>query len=94
LDEHSAQVTLRNDEQTVSGKMSFDATGRPTNFNAQRFREVDGKYVYHSWSVPMTAWEAPGGLNIPVRGLVTWNLPEGDLPYYEWNITEVDYNRR
>jgi hypothetical protein len=93
-DDYNAQVTLRDGEQVVTACISFDAAGRPTNFNAQRYRELDGVYALHSWSVPMTTWEARAGLNIPVRGLVTWKLPVGDLPYYEWNITEVEYNRR
>jgi hypothetical protein len=94
VDDQTAQVTLRDGSQTVSARISFDAEGRPKNLTAQRYREQDGSYALHSWSVPMTAWEARAGLNIPVRGMVTWNLPDGDLPYYEWNISEVEYNWR
>ena len=25
--------------------------------------------------------------------LVTWNLPSGDLPYYDWELGEVGYNK-
>ena len=94
VDENTAQVTLRDGSQTVSARMSFDDFGRPVNFNAQRYRELNGAYELLSWSVPMTDFAERCGLTIPVRGMVTWNLPAGDLPYYEWNITEVEYNRR
>lgn len=94
VDENSAQVDLADKSQTVSARISFDAAGRPTNLNAQRYREVNGTYELHAWSVPMSVYEERAGLIIPVRGAVTWNLPAGDLSYYEWNITEVEYNRR
>jgi len=94
VDGNTAQVELTDGSQTVSARMSFDVTGRPTNFNARRYREQNGAYELHSWSVPMTDFEEHLGLTIPVRGMVTWNLPSGDLPYYEWNISEVEYNRR
>lgn len=94
VDDHSAQVTLCDGDQTVSACMSFDTAGRPVNFNALRYGDFEGGYSLQSWSVPMTLFEERGGLNIPVRGMVTWNLLSGDLPYYEWNISEVEYNRR
>lgn len=94
VDENTAQVTLRDGSQTVSARMSFDDLGRPVSFNAQRYRELNGAYELHAWSVPMTDFAERCGLTIPVHGMVTWNLPAGDLPYYEWNITEVEYNRR
>jgi len=91
---NTAQVDLTDGSQTVTARMSFDAAGRPVNFQAQRYRELKGNYELHSWSVPMTVFEERHGLTIPVRGMVTWNMPSGDLPYYEWNIIEVEYNRR
>jgi len=94
VDENTAQVDLTHGGQAVSARMTFDAAGRPVNFNAQRYRELNGAYELHSWSVPMTVFEERFGLTIPVRGMVTWNLSAGDLPYYEWNITEIEYNRR
>jgi hypothetical protein len=94
VDDHCANLTLSDGGQTVSAQMRFDAAGRPVNFNALRYGDFEGEYSLQSWSVPMILFEERSGLNIPVRGMVTWNLPSGDLPYYEWNISEVEYNRR
>ena len=94
VDGNSAQVSLTDSGRTVSARLSFDEAGRPVNFNAMRYGDFEGGYALHSWSVPMTSFERRAGLTIPVQGMVTWNLPSGDLPYYDWNITEVEYNRR
>lgn len=92
IDEHTAQVTLTDQGRSVSAHMTFDDEGRPTLFNGLRYREAKGEYSLDSWSVPMTEYGARAGLNIPTRGLVTWNLPSGDLPYYDWSIGEVEYD--
>jgi hypothetical protein len=38
------------------------------------------------------AYGMRAGLNLPVHGQAVWNLPSGDLPYWDVEITEVEYN--
>jgi hypothetical protein len=92
VDHQAAQVTFTNCGKSVSSRIEFDETGRPTNFIAQRYREENGNFSLASWSVPLTEYGTRSGFNIPIRGLVTWNLPSGDFPYYDWEIGQVEYN--
>jgi hypothetical protein len=93
VDDHTADVTFIDCDKSVTARLVIDDAGRLTLFSARRYRENKGAYSLACWSVPMTDYAMHSGLNIPVRGRVTWNLPSGDLPYYDWEITEVEYNR-
>ena len=72
--------------------MVFDGAGRPINFVTQRYREIDGSFSLDTWSAPAMAYGMRAGLNLPVHGQAVWNLPSGDLPYWDVEITEVEYN--
>jgi hypothetical protein len=93
VDDHSAQVTFTDCGKSASARMVFDDAGRPINFFAQRYREINGDYSLDPWSAPATGYGVRAGLNLPVRGQAVWNLPSGDLPYWEGEITEIEYNR-
>jgi hypothetical protein len=92
VDAHSAQVTFRDRGKSVSGLMIFDDTGRLTNFTTMRYREIEGDFLLDPWSTPILDYGKRSGLNLPVRGQAVWNLPSGDLPYADLEITEVEYN--
>jgi len=92
VDAHSAQVTFSDCGKSVSGRMVFDDAGRLTNFTTMRYREIDGEFSLDPWSTPIMDYGARAGLNLPVRGQAVWNLPSGDLPYADLEISEVEYN--
>mgnify|MGYP003375770368 FL=1 len=73
--------------------MFFDDLGRPTRFETMRYREVKGDYVYLPWITVNEAYGVHEGLNLPTRGLVSWQLPEGLLTYGDIRLDEVKYNR-
>jgi hypothetical protein len=93
MDDHSAQVTFTDLGKSVSARMVFDDAGRPTNFVAQRYREIKGDFSLDPWSTPIVEYGARASLNLPVRGQAVWNLPSGDLPYWDGEITEIEYNQ-
>ena len=93
IDDRSADVALTDHGRTVSGRMFFDDLGRPTTFEAMRYREMNGEYVLAPWHTPNLEYGQRGGLNIPVRGEVYWIMPEGKLTYGDFKIIEVEYNR-
>ena len=92
IDERSAQVTFSDRGKSVSARMFFDGAGRLTNFTAMRYREIDGAFSLDPWSTPITSYGVFAGLNLPVRGQAVWNLPSGDLPYADLEITDIEYN--
>jgi hypothetical protein len=92
IDASSARVMLTDHGRTATGTMYVDEEGKLTNFLAQRYRKVDGGYELGWWSTPMTEYGTLAGLNLPVRGQAVWKLPEGDFPYIDVTITELEYN--
>ena len=94
VDDYAADVALTDHGRTASGRMFFDDLGRPTTFEAMRYKEDRGTYTLLPWHTPMSAWEERGGLNIPVRGEVYWVMPDGtQLTYGDFNIVSVEYNQ-
>lgn len=92
VDDHSARVTLNDQDKSVSGQLFFDEQGRPTNFTTLRYREVDGDFSLDPWSTPITGYGSLAGLNLPTRGQAVWNLSTGDYTYVDLEITELEYN--
>ncbi len=93
LDEHSARVTLSDGGKSVSGIITFDKDGRPTDFTTRRYYSLNGgRYALETWSNPITKFQVWGGMNIPVQGEVIWKLAGGDFPYFNWEVTQIEYN--
>lgn len=92
VDSHSADVTLSDAGKSVTGRIFFDDLGRPTNFKAMRYREVDGVFSLDAWSTPITQYGERAGLNLPTHGQAVWNLPSGDLIYADLKIIDLTYN--
>jgi hypothetical protein len=92
VDDHSADVTFTDLGKSVSARMFFDDMGRMTNFVAQRYRENKGKYSLDTWETPMVEYGTLAGLNLPIRGSGVWKLSDGDLPYIQVSLKEIEYN--
>jgi hypothetical protein len=92
IDARSAQVTLTDHGRTATGTLHFDAEGRPTGFEAQRYRMVGSEYELATWWAPVNEYGELAGLQLPVRAQAVWKLPEGDLAYFDAVITELAYN--
>ena len=92
VDSLSSDVQLIDAGKTVSGRLFFDDEGRPTNFTAMRYREIDGDFSLDAWSTPITGYGERAGLKLPTQGQAVWNLQSGDLMYVDLEIKEVEYN--
>ena len=92
VDGHSAEVEFSDAGKSVSGRLFVDDDGRPTNFTAMRYREIDGDFSLDPWSTPITGYGVRAGLQLPTRGQAVWNLPDGDFTYVDLEIEEVEYN--
>lgn len=93
VDERSAEATFSDRGRSVSARLFFADEGRLTDFTAMRYREIDGDFSLDPWSTPITDYGTLAGLNLPVRGQGVWNLPSGDLPYVQIEITSIEYNQ-
>ncbi len=93
IDNHCAEATFTDRGKSVSARFFFDDVGRLLNFIARRCYENNGRSSLETWSTPMSTYGMRGGLNLPVRGQAMWNLPTGDFPYIDLELTEIDYNQ-
>ena len=92
VDDHSTDVTFTDVGKQVTARLFFDDAGRLTNFVTQRYRENEGNYTLDTWETPMTEYGVLAGLNLPVRWQAMWKLADGDLPYADLRLTEIEYN--
>lgn len=92
VDDQNADVTFTDHGKSVSGRMTFDAQGRVTQFVAQRFRESNGNFIWNTWCTPVTAYGEFAGLKLPAAGQAVWKLEEGDLQYADLQILRVEYD--
>lgn len=92
VDNDSADVELEDAGKSESGRLHIDDDGRPVNFTAMRYREIEGDFSLDPWSTPITGYGQFGGLNLPTKGQAVWNLESGDLMYVDLKIEELIYN--
>jgi len=92
IDDHSTQVTLTDGGKSVSARMEFDDQGRPTLFKALRYYEEKGQYSLVPWSNLIDRYQAFGGLNVPTHGQVMWNMASDDFTYFDWDVSQIEYN--
>jgi hypothetical protein len=78
-------------EVRVSAVFEFDAQGRFVGLTADRYYE--GRTL-ERWHIPVTAWATIRGIEMPVHGGAVWKLASGDFDYYQWDIEDVEVNRR
>jgi hypothetical protein len=92
VDDQSADVHFDDAGKSVSGRLYVDGDGRPTNFTALRYKEIDGYFSLDPWSTPITGYGKLADLNLPTQGQAVWNLETGDLMYADLQIEEIIYN--
>ena len=93
IDHRSALATIADGRTRVSAQFRFDENGDVREiFAPDRFREVNGAYVPTPWLVRCTEHDVHGGVRIPVRCEVEWQLQSGALPYWRGRITQISYD--
>ncbi|MDP4160782.1 MAG: hypothetical protein Q8911_13645 [Bacillota bacterium] len=93
IDETSAKATMSYGGVTASGVFTFNEKGEAVNFNAKRYMDNNGKYSLETWSVSMREYKVFEGIKIPTKGELTWKLQSGDFTWFNWEITDIEYNR-
>lgn len=91
IDDSSGRAFLSDRGRTATGIYTFDGSGRPITFDADRPRDVEGKPVRTLWHVTLDKHTRMAGVEIPAKGSVTWRLPEGPLEYGRFEIVSLDF---
>lgn len=77
---------------SVKGTFLFTPEGDIASFEAKRYMENNGRYSMETWYVPVTEYKVFGGIRVPAKGTAIWKLKDGDFNWFNWEITEIDYN--
>lgn len=88
VDEDSFDATLSDRDRSVSGRVSVDGRGAPTDFGTtDRFlqdpADPDQGWVQTRWTTPVEGWDESGEQPVPTGGTAIWHLPDGPFAYAE-----------
>jgi hypothetical protein len=90
IDAQRARATLRDGALSVTAVFVFDDEGRVVGIEANRYFGGGADARRMRWVVRCTAWDLVRGVEIPTAGEVSWLLPDGPFPYYQWEILDVE----
>lgn len=90
-DYNSATAEITTGRTTVSGTFHFNTMGAIESFTARRYREIHGSYELDNWLSRVEEYREAEGYMIPFKGSISWELPEGNLDYSRYEIT--NYHR-
>lgn len=93
IDSHAAKATMTYRGVCASGVFTFNETGEVISFGAKRYMEAKGKYSLEDWLVRIEESKKFQGVNIPFKGEVIWKLKTGDFCWYQFEISEIEYNK-
>lgn len=93
IDSTRAQATMTYQGVSATAVFAFDEQHRLVSVSAKRYMGGGKEGKLEKWYIPVRAWKEMDGVTIPVKGDVIWRLPTGDFDYYQWEITDIDYNR-
>lgn len=91
VDSNSATVTMTHKGSAVSALFTFDEQYRLKSINAQRYKGEQDDHLT-DWYIPISKWGVFEGITVPVKGDVLWKMPDENFNYYQWEITDIEYN--
>jgi hypothetical protein len=94
VDALTATAVITNAGYTVRARLSFNAAGELTNFvSHDRYQaSADGTSGAVPWSTPVSAYRTFAGVRVPSAGEGWWHEPNGEYPYIQLTIDDVEYN--
>jgi hypothetical protein len=98
VDASSFDVTLRDRDHSVTGRVYVDEHGAVTDFSTtDRFTTDPAKpkdgMVRMRWSTPIREWTTMSGRRVPAGGEAVWHLPNGDdFAYIALRLAQIDHN--
>jgi hypothetical protein len=92
LDAQTVEVATRVGSTSVSLRLYFDAEGNAVNTwtDARPHTEGDDEYVPRPWGEVYSNYERIGGISIPTRAEVSWELPGGLLTWFRCAVTSFE----
>ena len=76
-----------------SAVFKFNERGEVTSFVCKRYMTVNNHYTLENYSVHLKDYKELNGIIVPSKGEAFWNLKTGDFCVYQFEITEIEYNK-
>ena len=92
IDRYHAKATMTYGGISASGIYTFNDEGQVISFEAKRYGEFNGEFSLETWLVSVGEYKEFNGINIPSKGNVTWRLETGDFNWFNFELTDIEYN--
>jgi hypothetical protein len=90
IEDDIVEVSAPVGQQRVAVRLRFDADGDILAVLGQRPRITGQHIVATRWIAVFSAYDELGGIRIPTRAEVRWELPDGPFTYWIGEVTAVD----
>ena len=82
IDDSTFEVTLVDAGRSVTGRVSIDESGAPSDFTTtDRFASLPAGLLRAEWHTPVQSWQSVDGRHLPGPVQAVWQLPDGPRPY-------------
>jgi len=90
VDAGTVEVATQLGARRPSVQLHFDDAGNIVRvWTGARPHKEDGDYVPRPWGGTYSDYEVLGGVRIPTRGEVSWDLPEGRFTWFRGEVTSL-----
>lgn len=96
MDENHARATITDKGNQASGVFTFNELGEFVMFRTEdRYmdRGKDG-FALVPWRAEIVGYHEEKGLMVPSRLKAIWEMPEGDLVYFDGELTTIEFDVR
>lgn len=92
LDSLSARATMTCGGISASGVFYFNTNGDILRFEARRYYDRKEGATLENWVVENTAFADFGGVRIPCKSEISWDLADGRFTWLQLEVVELEYN--
>ncbi len=89
VDDHTVEVATRVRDERIAVRLIFNSAGELARTEAQRPR-VEAGNALTPWIGAYGDYRTVGGVRVPTRGEVRWELPGGPFTYWRGSITSLE----
>lgn len=91
IDDRHVEVSSPVDLKRINAMLEFDASGDIVRCSADaRPRDVGGALVPARWGGEVSDYWTLGGIRMPTRAAVYWDLSEGRFTYWRAQVTSAE----
>lgn len=94
IDEHHAQATIKYRGTKATGIFTINDQGEVVTFTTKdRYMDQgQGVFALVPWTTEIIGYREQDGIMVPIRLTATWEMPDGDLVYFDGVISSIEYD--